>query len=136
MRRTRNGRRFSSTSKKTGMEAMIFQTSATSHSIQYATVRAPSVSVESAKPARRYASTTRITRVSAHHPSAMRAQCRDISMAPTIGRRSYGRLEQVLHALTLFTQFIVGRLHARTTEIIDGQTLHDGVLAVLAGDGE
>src|SRR5262245_29356087 len=35
------------------------------------------------------------------------------------------RLEEVLHTGALLAQLGVGRLHARTTEFVDGESLHD-----------
>src|SRR4030081_2500978 len=41
--------------------------------------------------------------------------------------------DQISHALALFQQFTMRRLHLLAAEIIDAQSLNDAVLAVLAG---
>src|SRR6185312_5042853 len=38
--------------------------------------------------------------------------------------------EQMLHAGALFAQFLVGRIHARTREGVDFQTLHDAEFSI------
>src|SRR5688572_4288860 len=43
--------------------------------------------------------------------------------------------DQVLHALALLEELLVGRVHALAAELVEREALHDGVLPVLAGDG-
>src|SRR6187399_1458330 len=51
-----------------------------------------------------------------------------------IGNVAQFALEQVLHAVTLFAQLGFAEIHALAAEFIHGQSLHDGVLAILRGD--
>ena len=49
--------------------------------------------------------------------------------------RSRLALQQVLHAVALFQQFLVRGIHLGAAERVNGEALHDAVFAVLAGDG-
>src|SRR5579871_4577064 len=65
--------------------------------------------------------------------SAVKASS-SVFMAAGRGARERPRSDQVLDAVALLAQLLVGRAHARAAELVDLEPLHDRVAAVRGRD--